>query len=218
MGILFPWIACFAMHSSGQGTMKISIILGHPRPDSFNHALAIVAVDAARAAGHEVRFHDLQAEGFDPVLPAGEEVASAAVPPIVDLHCREIMEADGIVVVHPNWWGMPPAILTGWIDRVLRPGVAYRFEEGDSGEGTPVGLLRARGVVVLNTCNTLPAREARVFGDPLARIWKDCIFGLCGISNVERQTFGVIVTSTPAERQAWLEQARIVVTRHFPRA
>ena len=197
--------------------MKISVILGHPRPDSFNHALAVAAVEATRAAGHQVRFHDLQAEGFDPVLLAGEEAASAAVPPMIDLHCREIREADGIVVVHPNWWGMPPAILTGWIDRVLRPNVAYRFQEGDSGEGTPVGLLRARGAVVLNTSNTLPDREAHVFGDPLQRIWKDCIFGLCGVSNVERQTFGVIVTSTPAERQTWLEQARITVARHFPR-
>jgi putative NADPH-quinone reductase len=197
--------------------MMISVILGHPRPDSFNHALAIAAVDAARAAGHEVRFHDLQAEGFDPVLPASEDASGSAVPPMIDLHCREIVEADGIVMVHPNWWGMPPAILTGWIDRVLRPEVAYRFEEGDSGEGTPVGLLRARSAVVFNTSNTLPDREAHVFGDPLERIWKNCIFGLCGVPNVVRQSFGVIVTSTPAQRRAWLEQVRATVARHFPR-
>ena len=61
--------------------MKISVILGHPRPDSLNHALAATAVDAAHAAGHEVRFRDLQAEGFDPVLPAGEEATSAPLPP-----------------------------------------------------------------------------------------------------------------------------------------
>ncbi|MGB9176470.1 MAG: NAD(P)H-dependent oxidoreductase [Methanoregula sp.] len=29
---------------------------------------------------------------------------------------------------------MPPSILKGWIDRVLRPGVAYRFAETDGGE------------------------------------------------------------------------------------
>jgi NAD(P)H dehydrogenase (quinone) len=138
--------------------MNITVILAHPRPDSFNHALATAVVEAVRAAGHEVRFHDLQAEGFDPVLLAGEEAADVSVPPMIELHCREIVEADGIVIVHPNWWGMPPAILTGWVDRVLRPEVAYRFEEGDSGEGTPVGLLRARNAVVFNTSNTLPAR------------------------------------------------------------
>ncbi len=196
--------------------MNLSVILGHPRPDSLNHALARAAAAAARAAGHDVRFHHLQAEGVDPVLPPGEEPSGAVLPPLVELHCREIAEADGIVVVHPNWWGKPPAIMAGWIDRVLRPGVAYRFEEGDGGEGVPVGLLRARAAIVLHTANTVPEREARVFGDPLERIWRDCVFGLCGVRRVERRTFAVVVTSTPAERRGWLEETRALVARCFP--
>jgi NAD(P)H dehydrogenase (quinone) len=196
--------------------MKLSIILGHPRTDSLNHALAAAAASAARALGHEVRFHDLQAEGFDPVLPEGEEPAGASLPPEVELHCKEIAEADGIVIVHPNWWGKPPAILCGWIDRVLRPEVAYRFVEGDGGEGVPQGLLRAGSALVLNTANTFPEREARVFGDPLERIWRDCIFGLCGVSRVERRTFTVVVTSTPEERRGWLEEVRGLVGRMYP--
>jgi putative NADPH-quinone reductase len=135
---------------------------------------------------------------------------------MVELHCREIARADGIVIVHPNWWGMPPAILTGWVDRVLRPGVAYRFEDDDAGEGIPIGLLRARSAIIFNTSNTPPEREARVFGDPLERIWKNCIFGLCGVSRVERRSFSVVVTSTKAERESWLAQARAIVARHFP--
>jgi NAD(P)H dehydrogenase (quinone) len=198
--------------------MKISVILGHPRRDSFNHALANVAAATVRAQGHEVRFHDLHAEGFDPVLPAGEEPRRAKLPPLVELHCREIAEADGIVIVHPNWWGMPPAIVAGWVDRVLRPEVAYRFLEGDAGDGVPQGLLRATAAVVLNTANTLPEREARVFGDPLQRIWRDCIFGLCGVERFERRTFTAIATSTDAMRMAWLEQARAVVERTWPRS
>jgi NAD(P)H dehydrogenase (quinone) len=197
--------------------MKISIILGHPRLDSFNHALASAAADAVRAQGHEPRCHDLQAEGFDPVLPAGEEPRCAVLPPLVELHCREIAEADGIVIVHPNWWGMPPAMVVGWVDRVLRPEVAYRFLEGDSGEGVPEGLLRASAAIVLNTSNTLPEREAQVFGDPLEQIWRDCIFGLCGVERFERRTFTPVVTSTPETRKAWLEQARALVARTWPR-
>jgi putative NADPH-quinone reductase len=196
--------------------MKLSVILGHPRKHSFNHAIAAATVEAAQAAGHQVRFHDLQTEGFDPVLAADEEAADAAVPAAIDVHCREIIEADGIVIVHPNWWGMPPAILVGWIDRVLRPDVAYRFVDGDSGEGTPVGLLRARAALVLNTSNTFPDREARVFGDPLERIWKDCIFGLCGVARLERRIFGPIVTSTSMARRAWLQEARETMARLFP--
>jgi putative NADPH-quinone reductase len=179
--------------------------------------LAAAAVEAVRGQGHEARFHDLQAEGFEPILPAGEESRGASLPPLVEQHCREIAEADGIVIVHPNWWGMPPAIMAGWVDRVLRPEVAYRFVEGDSGEGVPQGLLRAKAAIVLNTANTVPEREARVFGDPLERIWRDCIFGLCGIRHLERRTFTVMVTSSEETRRAWLEQARALVARTWPR-
>jgi putative NADPH-quinone reductase len=196
--------------------MRVSIILGHPRPDSFNHALAAVAVAAVRAQGHEARFHDLQAEAFDPVLPAGEEPRGAPLPPVIALHCREIAEADGIVIIHPNWWGMPPALLAGWVDRVLRPGVAYRFVEGDAGDGVPQGMLTAKTAIVLNTANTLPEREVRVFGDPLQRIWQDCIFGLCGVERFERRTFTPVVTSTAEVRSAWLAEARALVERTWP--
>jgi putative NADPH-quinone reductase len=191
--------------------MTISLILAHPHSSSFNHAIAAAACDALREAGHQVNFHDLYAEGFDPLLPAGEIASSASVGGLVGWHCSEIAQADGIVIVHPNWWGMPPAVLKGWIDRVLRPGVAYRFDEGDSGEGVPVGLLRAKTAVVLNTSNTLPERERQVFGDPLDTIWRNCIFGLCGVKDVRRKVFGAIVTSTPEQRGLWLQEARVMV-------
>jgi NAD(P)H dehydrogenase (quinone) len=196
--------------------MVVSVILGHPQTGSFNHAIAQTAVTALEAVGHEVRFHDLCAEGFEALLPAGEADRSAALPPAIAAHSEEIASADGIVIVHPNWWGQPPAILKGWVDRVLRVDVAYKFEEGDSGEGIPLGLLRARAAVVFNTSNTPAERERDVFGDPLEALWRDCIFSLCGVEVFERRMFGVVVTSTLEERQAWLAEVRRIVTRHFP--
>ena len=111
---------------------------------------------------------------------------------------------------------MPPAILKGWIDRVLRPGVAYRFSETDSGEGIPTGLLKAKAAIVFNTSNTPAAREQDVFGDPLERIWKDCIISFCGIPRFHRKMFGVIVTSTAEQRKAWLDEVREIVLNTFP--
>ena len=163
--------------------MKILVILGHPRKGSFNHAIAETAVRALRAHGHEVIYHDLYEEGFDPILTHGEIAKNAELDSIIKEHCDEISEADGIVIIHPNWWGQPPAILKGWTDRVFRPGIAYEFLEGDSGEGVPVGLLKAETALVFNTSNTPESREQTVFGDPLQRLWKDCIFDLCGVKN-----------------------------------
>jgi putative NADPH-quinone reductase len=196
--------------------LNVLVVVAHPDPSSFNHALASAAVGAARARGHSVVLHDLHAEGFDPVLPRAEFPKDAPLTPEVRRHCADLAAADGIVIVHPNWWGQPPAILKGWIDRVVRPGVAYAFEEGDGGEGVPTGLLRARTAVVLNTSNTPPAREREAFGDPLEAIWKRCVFGLCGVHDVRRRTYGVVVTSTPAQRAAWLADAGDLVASAFP--
>lgn len=195
--------------------MPYSVILAHPRPGSFNHALAHAACAALGHLGAEVRFHDLYAEGCDPLLEASEMGREASLSPSLALHCREIVAAEGIIIVHPNWWGMPPAILAGWVDRVMRPGVAYEFLEGDNGEGVPRGLLSARAAVVINTSNTTRDREERVFGDPLERIWKDCVFGLCGVADVRRRMFETIVTSSPETRQEWLRQTEALVLETF---
>jgi len=196
--------------------MKILVILGHPREGSFNHAIAETALKTLKRNGHDVIFHDLCREGFDPLLPHEEIPRNAQLGPVVRKHCDEIAGAEGIIIVHPNWWGQPPAVLKGWIDRVLRPGVAYGFVEGDSGEGVPVGLLKAKAAVVFNTSNTAEEREMKVFKDPLETIWKDCIFGLCGIKNVHRTMFSIIVTSTDEQRKAWLREVEDTVNKLFP--
>ena len=156
-----------------------------------------------------------QSAALAKVIAAEEIPERGRIPPSIQKHCDELGAADGIVVVHPNWWGQPPAILKGWIDRVIRPGRAYRFQEGDGGEGVPVGLLRARAAVVLNTSNTEAARERTVFGDPLEAIWRRCIFDLCGVPAFHRRTFTAVVASTSERRRAWIEEAQALCRHAF---
>jgi putative NADPH-quinone reductase len=195
--------------------MQISIILAHPDPLSFNHAIASTAQQTLMDMGCQVHLHDLCAEGFDPVLPAAEIARGATLPPLVERHCQELREADGLILVHPNWWGMPPAVMKGWIDRVLRPGVAYEFLPGDNGEGVPVGLLKPMTALVFNTTNTPPERELSVFGDPLERTWRDCVLSFCGVRRLERRMFGVVCTSNPEERSNWLAEVAATVRREY---
>lgn len=195
--------------------MKISLILAHPDPLSFNHAIARTATEVLKEMGHEVLFHDLYAEKFDPILEHDEIPTDGKLPPDIARHCSEIAQADGIIIVHPNWWGQPPAILKGWVDRVVRPMVAYRFLEGDSGEGIPVGLLKAKAAVVFNTSNTNPKREQEVFGDPLEALWKKCIFEFCGVTKFYRRMFCVVCISSREEREAWLTEVKTIVHQAF---
>jgi putative NADPH-quinone reductase len=197
--------------------MKILIVLAHPDPTSFNAAIAQTAADALVANGHETVLHDLCAEGFDPVLKRAELLREPKLDETITRHIEDLKSADGLIMVHPNWWGMPPAALVGWIDRVVRQGVAYKFVAGDKGEGVPVGLLKAKKALVFNTANTFEKREREVFGDPLENIWKKCVFGLCGITDVTRRTFSVVIVSDLAQRRVWLEEVAETVSKSFPK-
>ena len=151
-----------------------------------------------------------------PSIPSSPRAKSPRARPadaVVARHCRELAEADGYVVVHPNWWGQPPAILKGWIDRVFRQGVAYEF----SPQGV-VGLLAGKSAVVLTTSNTPRDDELRLFGDPLENLWKTCIFGFCGVTDFHRRNFEPIIMSTPEQRAAWLREAAELIRRRFPPA
>ena len=196
--------------------MKILVVLAHPDENSFNHAIAKAAIQVLENSGHEVISHDLYREHFEAILQKMEILKKATVSRDIKKYCVELADADGIIIVHPNWWGQPPAILKGYIDRVFRAGVAYEFAEGDSGEGVPAGLLKARAALVFNTSNTRLEREMEIFGDPLQSIWKQCIFDLCGVKTFHRRMFRVVVTSTPEEREAWLEEVRQTVSSYFP--
>ncbi|MEJ8645495.1 NAD(P)H-dependent oxidoreductase [Streptomyces sp. MS1.HAVA.3] len=110
-----------------------------------------------------------------------------------------------MVFVHPNWWGMPPALLAGWVQRVLAPGVAYKLGTAD---GEPAGLLKAGRALVLNTSDTPADREESEFGDPLQSIWSACVLPYVGVTDVRRVVFRTVTDSTDAERAAWLADAR----------
>ncbi len=191
--------------------MNVFVLLGHQKPGSFCHAIAATAIEELKAAGHEVVYHDLYAEHFDPILPDQEIPKDAPLAPVVERHCREVTAADGYIVVHPNWWAMPPAILKGWLDRVLRQGVGYQF-----GPGGVEPLLSGKRAVVLTTSNTPRDDELRLYGDPLENLWKACIFNMCGVEDFYRRNFESIIMSTPDQRKGWLDEVRAIVRQRFP--
>jgi NAD(P)H dehydrogenase (quinone) len=197
--------------------LQISVILAHPNKTSFNHAIAGTAVQALRLNGHEVYFHDLYKEKFEPLLSIEEIPKDSSLPPEIERHCKEISQVEGIIIVHPNWWGQPPAILKGWVDRVIRPGVAYEFLENDKGDGVPYGLLKARSAIVFNTSNTETVREKETFGDPLETIWKNCIFDLCNVTTFHRRMFNIIVISSEEQRKEWLDEVRQTIDKYYPK-
>jgi putative NADPH-quinone reductase len=196
--------------------MNILVVLAHPVRASLTGALAEAARDAAVALGHAVQFHHLDAEGFDPRIGAEELVARRSSDALVEHHCAALAAADGVVIVHPNWWSQPPANLKGWLDRVVRPGVAYDFATDDAGKSVPIGLLKARTALVFNTANVPQSVEQALVGDPLETLWSKVVFARCGVRDVRRRVFAVAAGAGPEQRAAWVEEARAAVREAFP--
>ena len=97
-----PYRASLVRNDKKSINMVISVILAHPDPESFNHAIAKTVVDAIKTNGHKVIFHDLYQEKFDPLLQTAEIAENVKLPAKIKKHCAEIAAADGIVIVHPT--------------------------------------------------------------------------------------------------------------------
>jgi putative NADPH-quinone reductase len=172
--IHLPWRGCGKVgRLKGAGFEPAALL---SRAGYFRHVYAWVIANPFHARECEVWYHDLYNEQFDPVQPTGEAGNRSSSSELVERHCRQLADADLILIFHPNWWGQPPAILKGWIDRVFRPGVAYDYPPDVGPEGAPIGLLRAACGLVFNTSNTAWEREVAVFGNRFrdygdSRLW-----------------------------------------------
>lgn len=140
--------------------MRVLVIFCHPSPGSFNAALHQRVLEALRARGHEVDDCDLYAEGFDPVLRADHLATYHDVPANrapVQRYVERLQRAEALVFVFPVWNFGLPAMLKGFFDRVLLPGVS--FDMSDPRRIRP-GLTHLRQVVGVAT-----------YGAPRWRIW-----------------------------------------------
>ncbi len=187
--------------------MRILVILAHPKPDSFNAAVCAALCEGLRAAGHVIDLADLYAEGFDPVLQADElEPPGHARPPRdVARYQRRIRRADALAFVFPVWWFGPPAILKGFVDRVLREGFAFRIES----TGEVRGLLEHERALIITTsgASALLYRRHR-FGRPLEKTLSDWTLKMCGVRSVRHIFLYDVVNIGAAARERYLVKVR----------
>lgn len=139
--------------------MQVLVVVAHPCAESFNHAIAERACAGLVEGGHTVDRLDLYADGIDPVMPEAEwqhyvDTASSTSPPASPLepwvaaHIDRINAADALVLVYPTWWSSMPALLKGWLERCMRPGVAFKLD--GRGRMRP-GLSRLRRIIGIST-------------------------------------------------------------------
>lgn len=134
--------------------MRALVVYCHPKEGSFNAAIRDLVLAKLRAAGAEVRLRDLYAEVFQPVLTGPEWTGYLDCPanrvPVQD-HCADVEWCDTLIFVYPTWWYGLPAMLKGWLDRVLLPDVAFKMPARE-GETIKPGLQHIGRLGVFTTC------------------------------------------------------------------
>ena len=119
--------------------MRILLVLAHPLEESFAASVAETVRQKLIANGHTVDLLDLYREGFDPRLTVSERARyfePAYDPAEAEPFISRLKQADGLVLVFPQWWFNFPAILKGFFDRVFAPGVAFE-NDPDGGRIQP---------------------------------------------------------------------------------
>ena len=208
-----PWKVC----------VMLALIYGNLRHSRASRAGAASTTPspmppAARSkrGGHTVLFHDLYEEGFDPLLPAAELDDEGGSGLRAGALLRGVAAVRGIGHRSSQLVG-PAAGGDEGMDRPRLPprrGLQIRGGRRRRGRaGGPAAGARRRSS---STPPTL-RRSARleVFGDPLDNLWKKCILEFCGVKNVVRETFSVVITSTPEQRAAWLRRVEEIVGASF---
>ena len=181
--------------------MSLLQIVCHPFDRSFTHALADRAEATASAILPVVR-HDLYAEEFDPVLTGAEIARRFSSDDQVQRYSHELRTSHGYLFFHPDWWSGPPALLKGWIDRVMRPGIAYDWEGAEFEEKVHTPLLVGTRAAVFVTTDAEDTRTT----DSIASFWS----GVCTYAGIELQavhTYTDLRNSSVRQRRAWLDEA-----------
>lgn len=179
----------------------VAIIQGHPDPAGGHlcHALADAYAAGAAAAGHAVARIEVARLDF-PILRTREEFMGGAPPESLDAALHAILDARHLVVVFPLWLGTMPALLKGFFEQVMRPGVAFRARD----EGFPYGLLRGRSARLVVTIG-MPALLYRwYFRAHGVRGLERSILGFAGVRPVRETLLGSVEAVSGAKRKGWL--------------
>jgi NAD(P)H dehydrogenase (quinone) len=193
--------------------MRVLYVYCHPLPESFHGAICKEALTGLSAAGHECDLLDLYAEGFDPVMSAEARRRyhdTSRNQAGLEAHVSRLRGADALILQFPVWSFGAPAILKGWFDRLLMPGVA--FDLSDPARVKPL-LCNLRCIVGITTYGQ-PRWNAIAVGDPPRRIVQRYLPRFTGgRTRVDYYALYHMNTASEGKRTAFLRRVRAAMDR-----
>ncbi len=171
--------------------MNVLIIYTHPHKKSLNGAFLESTLNGLKLNNrvNEIEVLDLYKEDFDPILIFNDDKRrrDMFIDPELTKYRDQITKADKIIFIYPIWWGRPPAMLLGYIDKMFATNFAYKKVEGKI---FPEGLLKGKQVYCISTMNG-PTGYIKLFmGNVHKILMKKVLFNYVGIKKVKFFEFG----------------------------
>ena len=178
---------------------KIFIVYSHYNEKSFNNAIKDTFIKKATEEGHTIDLVDLYKEKFDPVFCGQEPDAE-----VID-HRTRIENSDVIVLIAPIWNFRMPAILEGWIDKVLAPPWAFTFMKLLGNYGYPLGNLKNKKAIIFCSYGSPRMAITTFFLNLPIRRLKRGVFHICGIRKINYRRYFAVPFVSDAKRKSFLE-------------
>jgi NAD(P)H dehydrogenase (quinone) len=189
--------------------MKIAIVFNHPYEGSFCNAILHTVVNSLHDAGHETDILHLDNEGFNPVMTAADLhgfVKGAPVDPKVIEYRQRLEQADQLFMIFPIWWELMPAMMKGFIDKVIFPGVAYDYDKSGRFPRMIKRLPRLKGITLITTMNSPSLVYRLVFGNAIKKALFAGTFWKMGYHNRKWINLGMVKFVSEEKRKKWLLQ------------
>jgi putative NADPH-quinone reductase len=181
---------------------KLAIVVGHPAMGSYCEALGEAYRRGAQAGGHDAQVFALGRMQFDAVLREGYRREQPLEPDLADAR-RAIFACDHLVLIFPLWCGDMPAILKGFLERILQPDLLRLQAEGSRGDRR---VLRGKSARVIMTMG-MPGWFYRwYFGAHALKLLKRNILHFVGVKPVRTTIYGMVETVGDDTRRKWLRE------------
>jgi NAD(P)H dehydrogenase (quinone) len=183
--------------------MRTLIILGHPDKKSFCAALADNYEKGAQEKGGDVTRINISDLSFNPNLKNGYRTIQNLEPDLIEAQ-RLIKWANHLVIIYPVWWGSVPALLKGFLDRILLPGYAFKYRENSISWDK---LLVGRSARLIVTSDGPVWWLYLNYFHPAVNMMKKAVLEFCGIAPVTVMSFDSIKNANEKKRDGMLYKA-----------
>jgi NAD(P)H dehydrogenase (quinone) len=189
--------------------MKVVIVFNHPYEGSYCNAILKSVTVGLKKGGHETGLIHLDKDNFDPVMRAadlkGFKEGNPCDPQVLD-YCRRINEAAHLILIFPIWWELMPAIMKGFIDKVIFPGSAYDYDNSGRFPKMIKRWKNLKGVTLITTMNTPSIVYRILFGNAVKKAVFNGTFWKLGFKNRKWISFNMVKFVSSQKRERWLNK------------